>query len=256
MEKKKTSISFVIPCFNEEKNVSLFYDKVAETFQADLSGLELIFVDDGSSDKTCDNLRELYEKHKDHIKVVSFSRNFGKESAMLAGLEKAIGEYTVIIDADLQQNPKYVLIMRDFLDEHKEYDIVCCVQEERKEGFVSKFLKKSFYHIMNNLMEVDVKDATSDFRLMRRNVVDSILSLKESNRFSKGIFAWVGFNTFYMPYVVEERAAGTSKWGIKKLFKYAFQGIVSFSDAPLVFSLKLGVFFLVASIFLFIVRFI
>ncbi len=249
---KDVEISFVIPSFNEEENVLLFYDKVKEVFKKDISKLELIFVNDGSSDKTEENLNKIYNKHKDIVKVINFSRNFGKEAAMLAGLEKATGKYTVIIDADLQQNPEYVIKMRDYLDKHKEYDVVCCVQEERKEGSLVKFLKNSFYKIMNSLMEVDVKNAASDFRLMRRKVVKAIVSLKETNRFSKGIFAWIGFNTYYMPYEVEERASGTSKWGIIKLFKYAFQGIVSFSDAPLLFALKLGVFLLVVSILLFI----
>lgn len=236
----KVQISFIIPCRNEEGNVFPFYELVKKTFRDDLSGLELIFIDDGSDDGTGERLKSLYRKHRDHVRVIRFSRAFGKESAVLAGLEKATGTYTVIIDADLQQDPAYVLNMLEYLEEHEEYDVVCCIQEDRKESFLRKFLKKSFYKTMNALSEVNVKNAASDFRLMRRCVVDAILQMKESKRFLKGIFAWVGFNTCYMPYRVEKRHSGVSKWGTGRLFKYALQGILSFSDLPLLLSLRIG----------------
>ena len=244
----KKEISFVVPCYNEGSNISLFYEKVRETFGEGLPGLELIFVDDGSGDDTGENLIKLHREHPEHVKVIRFSRNFGKEAAMLAGLEKAAGKYTVIIDSDLQQNPAYVLKMREILEKDASFDVVCCVQDARKEGFLSRLLKGGFYRVMNALMDVDVRNAASDFRLMRRCVVDAVLGMKEKNRFSKGIFAWIGFKTFYMPYDVEERASGASKWGLKKLSRYAVQGIVSFSDRPLLFSLKGGLCLLALSL--------
>ena len=247
MNNYKKELSIIVPCYNEENNISLFLKKIDSIIKTNKKNIELVFVNDGSNDNTLKNLKEYTKLYSFSSKIVSFSRNFGKEAAILAGLEKVCGKYTVIIDADLQQNPKYILEMKKILDENEEYDAVCCVQKKRKENFLIKFLKHNFYKIMNRMMEVDMVDAASDFRLMRRNVVDAILSLPENSRFSKGIFAWVGFNTCYIPYEVELRATGESKWGIKKLFKYAFNGIVSFSNSPLIFSLKLGLFNIFAS---------
>ncbi|MBR4351276.1 MAG: glycosyltransferase family 2 protein [Bacilli bacterium] len=240
-------ISFIIPCYNEEDNVIKFYNKVNDIFKDRIKDIELIFVDDGSKDNTLENIKKLYKEFK-NINYISFSRNFGKEAAILAGLKESKGEYTVIIDADLQQNPKYVLEMEKILDENKEYDVVCCVQEKRKENIFKKVFKKAFYKIYKSMLKMDVMDSASDFRLMRRNVLEAIISLPETIRFSKGLFTWVGFNTYYISYKVEDRYSGKSKWSISKLFKYAFDGIVGFSDAPLFWTLKLGLFFVVIAV--------
>ena len=176
------------------------------------------------------------------MRVVSFSRNFGKEAALLAGLREAQGDFTSIIDADLQQKPSYIVQMLDILNEHPEYDAVAAYQEERKEGLVLSLFKKAFYKVIDSLTDVKIMQAASDFRVLRRPVVDAILALPEKCRFSKGIFAWVGFETYYMPYVVEERASGTSKWNFWKLMKYAFDVIIAFSNKPLIMSSVAGLF--------------
>ena len=203
---------------------------------------ELIFVNDGSRDSTIRKLRSLCERAEYRVRVVSFSRNFGKEAALLAGLEASQGTFTSIIDADLQQNPAYIVEMMQILNEHPEYDAVAAYQQERKEGMILSLFKKMFYNVIDSLTDVKIMQAASDFRLLRRPVVDAILSLPEKCRFSKGIFAWVGFETYYMPYTVEERASGTSKWNFWKLMKYAFDGIIAFSNKPLIMSSIAGLF--------------
>jgi glycosyltransferase involved in cell wall biosynthesis len=189
-----------------------------------------------------EKLRALCQRAEYRVRVVSFSRNFGKEAALLAGLREAQGDFTSIIDADLQQKPSYIVQMLDILNEHPEYDAVAAYQEERKEGLVLSLFKKAFYKVIDSLTDVKIMQAASDFRVLRRPVVDAILALPEKCRFSKGIFAWVGFETYYMPYVVEERASGTSKWNFWKLMKYAFDGIIAFSNKPLIMSSVAGLF--------------
>ena len=158
----------------------------------------------------------------------------------MAGLRSSTGEFTSIIDADLQQRPSYIVEMMDFLKEHPEYDAVAAYQEERKEGFILSLFKKMFYNVIDSMTDVKIMQAASDFRVLRRPVVDAILSLPEKCRFSKGIFAWVGFETYYMPYKVEERASGTSKWNFWKLLTYAFDRIIAFSNKPLILSSVVG----------------
>ena len=209
---------------------------------------ELIFVNDGSRDATLAKLRALCARARYRVRVVSFSRNFGKEAALLAGLRSSTGEFTSIIDADLQQRPSYIVEMMDFLKEHPEYDAVAAYQEERKEGFILSLFKKMFYNVIDSMTDVKIMQAASDFRVLRRPVVDAILSLPEKCRFSKGIFAWVGFETYYMPYKVEERASGTSKWNFWKLLTYAFDGIIAFSNKPLILSSVVGFFIFALSI--------
>ena len=205
-----------------------------------MSDTELIFVNDGSRDATISKLRALCDRAEYRVRVVSFSRNFGKEAALLAGLEASTGEFTSIIDADLQQKPSYIVDMLQILEEHPEYDAVAAYQEERKEGRLLSLFKKTFYKVIDSLSDIKIMQAASDFRVLRRPVVEAILSLPEKCRFSKGIFAWVGFETYYMPYVVEERASGTSKWNFWKLMMYAFDGIVAFSNKPLIMSSVAG----------------
>lgn len=241
-------LSIIVPCYNEEGNIDLFYDETVKALGNLMPETELIFVNDGSRDATITKLRALCERAEYRVRVVSFSRNFGKEAALLAGLRASTGTFTSIIDADLQQKPSYIVDMLEILNEHPEYDAVAAYQEERKEGFLLSFFKKSFYKVIDSLTDVKIMQAASDFRLLRRPVVDAILSLPEKCRFSKGIFAWVGFETYYMPYVVEERASGTSKWNFWKLLKYAFDGIFAFSNKPLIMSSIAGLFIFALSV--------
>ena len=241
-------LSVIVPCFNEEGNIDLFYDETVKALGDLMPETELIFVNDGSRDGTVEKLRALCARAQYRVRVVSFSRNFGKEAALLAGLEHATGDFTSIIDADLQQNPSYIVEMMQILKDHPEYDAVAAYQEERRENFLISFIKKTFYKVMDSLTDVKIMQAASDFRLLRRPVVDAILSMPEKCRFSKGIFAWVGFETYYMPYEVEERASGTSKWSFWKLLTYAFDGIVAFSNKPLIMSSVVGFFIFCLSI--------
>ena len=220
-------LDIIVPTYNEEGNVKEFYNKCEE----ELKGIKhtYIFINDGSDDKTLDKLKELYKTDEDNIKIISFSRNFGKEAAIYAGLKNSKSDYACIIDADLQQNPKYLVKMFDFLNDNKEYDSVCMCQKQKKK----RLLQHMFYKIMKKLSNMDIVDGASDFRMFRRNMVNAILKLCEKNRFSKGIFSFVGFNTYYDSYEVEERKAGKTKWNSTKLFNYAFDGIISFSTKPL-----------------------
>ena len=225
----KQKLSVIVPCYNEEKNISKFYNKLKEDLK-DID-LELIFVNDGSKDKTKEELDKILKHKEFKIKVIHFSRNFGKESAMLAGLEnvRKYSEYISIIDADLQQNPKYLLDMYKILNENFDYDEVACFQKKRKEGILS-FFKKTFYKIINTFSEVEFKNGVSDFRMFRRTVMDAILSIKEHNRFSKGIFSYIGFNIYYMPYEVEKRKEGKTSWNFFSLFSYALLGFKNFTN--------------------------
>lgn len=241
-------LSVIVPCFNEEGNIDLFYEETVKALGDLMPETELIFVNDGSRDATLAKLRALCARARYRVRVVSFSRNFGKEAALLAGLRNSTGEFTSIIDADLQQRPSYIVEMMDFLKEHPEYDAVAAYQEERKEGFILSLFKKMFYNVIDSMTDVKIMQAASDFRVLRRPVVDAILSLPEKCRFSKGIFAWVGFETYYMPYKVEERASGTSKWNFWKLLTYAFDGIIAFSNKPLILSSVVGFFIFALSI--------
>lgn len=227
------TISIIVPCYNEEKNVGLFFSKVSEVIKEKDYYFELIFINDGSKDNTKYELDKIVKSDICDIKVINFSRNFGKEAAIFAGLENAKGDLATIIDADLQQDPQLIIKMIDFLEANPDYDSVAFYQKNRHETGLLKLFKKSFYKIMNKLTDVEFVSGASDFRMFRRNMIDNILSLTEKNRFSKGIFSWIGFNTFYMPYEAKERASGTSKWSFWKLFKYAVTGIISFSNAPL-----------------------
>ncbi|MDO5292539.1 MAG: glycosyltransferase family 2 protein [bacterium] len=233
-------LSLVVPCYNEEDTIEKFYEAVKGAFINHIKEYELIFVNDGSRDQTLHKLHQIYNKKEKNIKVVSFSRNFGKEAAMFAGLKQAIGEYVTIIDADLQQRPEVVVKMVEILDEKPEIDCVAAYQEERKEGKVLSFFKNSFYKLINKMAEVDFVSGASDFRTFRQPVNQAIQNMTEYNRFSKGIFSWVGFEVFYMPYEVQEREGGTSKWSFVKLFHYALDGIMAFTTAPLKIAVSLG----------------
>lgn len=226
-------LSIVVPCYNEEGNVGLFYEEVQRVFKGKKIKYEIVFVNDGSSDNTLNRLTDIVNQKKQNIKVINFSRNFGKEAAMYAGLKEAEGELVTIIDADLQQRPELILRMIDILNENEQFDSVAAFQEVRKEGKVLTFFKDTFYKVINSMSTVPFVQGASDFRTFRRKVVDSILELSEYHRFSKGIFSFVGYNTYYLPYEVEERNSGTSKWNFFKLFNYAIDGIVAFTTSPL-----------------------
>jgi len=233
-------LSLVVPCYNEAENVANFQAAVISAFEGCGYDYEIIFVDDGSRDATLHNLRKLHAAQACPVKVVSFSRNFGKEAGMYAGLQHASGEYISLIDADLQQRPEIVRNMVEILDAQPEVDVVAAYQDRRGEGKVLSFFKKSFYAIINKLSKVTLQPDASDFRTFRRSVRDSIVELTEYHRFSKGIFAWVGYNTHFIPYTACERAAGTTKWSFWKLVNYAIEGIIGYSTAPLRLATVLG----------------
>ena len=233
-------LSLVVPCYNEEENVALFQNAVIEAFSACAYDYEIVYIDDGSTDGTMLQLRKLFKEQRCPVKVVSFSRNFGKEAGLYAGLQYATGEYISLIDADLQQRPEIVRDMVEILETKPEYDIVAAYQDRRGESKLLSFFKKSFYKISNRLTNINLKSDASDFRTFRRCVAESILQLGEYHRFSKGIFAWVGYNTCFIPYTACERAAGVTKWNFRKLFNYAVDGIIGYSTTPLRISTFLG----------------
>lgn len=230
-------LSLVIPVYNEEKNLDEFY----ETTKKELKKIkyELIFINDGSKDKSLEVLKSLAKKDK-KVKIISFSRNFGKEAAIYAGLKNITGEYTAIIDSDLQQHPKYLIEMYNELEESEEYDSICMCQAKRKENFMVSFIKKIGYKLMDAVTDVKFVNGASDFRMFRRNVLNAILEMSERNRFSKGIFSWVGFNTKYMTYEVMERKAGKTSWSLKSLISYGVDGFVGFTTKPLRVSTYIG----------------
>ena len=226
-------LSLVVPCYNEAENVAAFQEAAIQAFADCGYDFEIVYVDDGSKDATLHELRKLYQKQLCPVKVVSFSRNFGKEAGLYAGLKHCSGDYVSLIDADLQQRPEIVREMVEILDKQPEYDVVAAYQDRRGEGKLLSFFKKCFYKVINGLSDINLKSDASDFRTFRRSVADSIITLGEYHRFSKGIFAWVGYNTYFIPYVACERAAGTTKWNFRKLFNYAIDGIIGHSTKPL-----------------------
>lgn len=240
-------LSVIVPCYNEEMNVNLFHDEFVKVFKKFKYDYELIFVNDGSKDNTYGELKNLCENSKNNIRVVNFSRNFGKEAAMYAGLKEAYGDYISIIDADLQQKPEVLLEMVDILSNNEEYDCVAAYQEVRNEGKILKFFKNCFYNLINKISDVRFVQGASDFRVFKKVVRDAMVEMGERNRFTKGIFSFVGFNTYFMPYKAEERVNGESKWSFISLFKYAISGIVAFSTLPLKIATFLGGLTLIGS---------
>ncbi len=226
-------LSLVVPCYNEEETVNLFQEAVIGAFDGCGYDYEIIFVNDGSRDNTLFQLKKIHAAQKCPVKVVSFSRNFGKESAIYAGMVQAAGDYVSLIDADLQQRPEIVRDMVQMLDENPQYDVVAAYQDRRGESKVLSFFKKNFYKTINRLSNVKLHPDASDFRTFRRCVAQNIIDLAEYHRFSKGIFAWVGYETCFIPYTACERVAGTTKWSFRKLFNYAIDGIIGYSTAPL-----------------------
>ena len=234
-------ISIVIPCFNEEEAIPIFYEeslKVLKTMP--LSSFEFVFIDDGSSDRTLEVLKEISAKDKS-VHFVSFSRNFGKEAALYAGLSKANGDFISVMDVDLQDPPSLLPQMLEAILK-EGYDCAATRRVTRKnEPPVRSFFARKFYKIMGKLSDVPVVDGARDFRLMTRKYKDAVLSLLERNRFTKGIFPWVGFKTKWFAYENVERVAGKTKWSFWKLFLYSIDGIIGFSTKPLAFSAVAGV---------------
>ena len=244
-------LSLIVPCYNEQDNIFPFFEETAKAFKElpkEIKSLEMIFINDGSSDLTSQKLKELYSSYPSVVSVVNFSRNFGKEAAMLAGLRHATGDFVTIIDADLQQRPEIVVEMVKHLLENEDCDMVAAYQDKRNEGKFISFMKKAFYKCINITSETEFFQGASDFRTFRKRVAEAILSLPEYYRFSKGIFSWIGFNTFYMPYTAEERHSGESKWSFFKFFKYAIDGIIAFTTLPLKVATVSGFVIFLASI--------
>ena len=233
--------SLVIPCYNEEENVDHFLEAAKAAMEGYTAAYELVFVNDGSRDGTQTALRQLYEANRDiRITVIQFSRNFGKEAAMYAGLQAAKGEYITVIDADLQQRPEVAVEMGRILDQHPEYDMVAAFQAARKENKMIAWCKKQFYKVINSVTEVRFIPGASDFRTLRRPVVEAVLSLSEYHRFSKGLFSWVGYQVCAIPYDVQDRERGQTKWNFGKLLRYALDGIMAYTDLPLKLPLYAG----------------
>lgn len=229
-------LSIIVPCYFEEESVPLFYDAV-QRVAPELKDVELEywFINDGSTDGTLAEMRKLQEKDPQHVHYASFSRNFGKEAALYCGLQQATGDYVVVMDVDLQDPPEMLPIMLKYLeDPNEDYDCVGTRRLTREgEPPVRSFFARIFYKLINRISDTEIVDGARDYRMMTRQMVDAILSMSEYNRFSKGIFSWVGFNTKYLEYKNRERAAGTTSWNFWKLFQYSIDGIVNFSQAPL-----------------------
>lgn len=232
------TLDIVVPCYNEEEMLQIFYKEVSDNLKN--IKWNVIFVNDGSNDNTLEVIKELKNSY-DNVKYISFSRNFGKESAIYAGLDYSTEDYVVLMDADLQDPPSLIPKMMEYI---KEYDIVGTRRVTRKgEPFIRSFFARLFYKIANKITKIELVDGARDFRLMKREVVNAILDLKEYNRFSKGIFQWVGFKTKWMEYENIERQKGESSWSFWELFKYSIEGIVSFTTAPLHIATITGIFF-------------
>lgn len=226
-------LSVVVPCFNEEESIHIFYDALTKVLNTMDLDYEVLFINDGSKDRTLEEMVALHEKDAKHIKVIDFSRNFGKEAALLAGLRESKGDYVTVMDVDLQDPPEYIPKMFELMEKNGD-DIVGSRRVTRKgEPAIRSFFARSFYKIINKMSEVQIVDGARDFRLMTRQVVDSILELNEYGRFSKGMFVWVGYKAEYLEYENIERVAGETSWSFWRLFRYALDGIIEYTNFPL-----------------------
>lgn len=244
-------ISVIVSCFNEEQALPLFYEEMERVRKEDFQDVdfEYIFVNDGSSDKTLDIMKDLSNKDS-KVKFVSFSRNFGKEAAMLAGLDSASGDFVTLMDADLQDPPSLLRQMYDTI-KSEGYDCVGTRRVTRKgEPPIRSFFARIFYKLINKMSKVEMVDGARDYRLMTKQMKDAIISMKEYNRYSKGLFSFVGFKTKWIEYENVERVAGETKWSFWKLFKYAIEGITAFSTVPLIISSGIGLLFCIISFIL------
>ena len=239
----KEKISIVVPCYNEEEALPIFYKEINRVSKEMKSvDFEFLFINDGSRDKTLDILRDLSKKDK-RVRFISFSRNFGKEGGMYAGLENATGDYVAIMDADMQDPPEMIKTMYDSI-QNEGYDCVALYTKNHKDySFVRKFFTKCWYKLIGMISSTPQVPGARDFRLMKRKMVDAIISMGEYNRYSKGIFSFVGFNTKWIDYTAPGRVAGVTKWSFWKLFKYALEGILAFSTTPLIMAALVGLIF-------------
>lgn len=243
----KKLISIVVPCFNEQEVLPYFYEEIKKIAQKmNKNNFEFIFINDGSNDNTI-NVIKNYASQDKRVKYVSFSRNFGKEAAIYAGLKSTTGDYVVIMDADLQDPPELIPKMYEYVTK-EDYDMVATRRTNRKgEPLIRSFFARKFYKIINKMSKIEMVDGARDYRFMKREVVDAILSIKEYNRYSKGLFSFVGFNTKWLSYPNKKRAAGKTKWSFWNLFVYAIDGITAFSTVPLVISALIGMIFCIIS---------
>lgn len=247
-------LSVVVPCYNEEENIRDFYDELFRNdsfFKEKELEVELVYIDDGSKDKTVEEVRKLREQDE-RVHLLSFSRNFGKESAIYAGLQKAKGDFVVLMDADLQDPPSLLPKMYEYIEQG--YDSVATRRVSRKgEPPIRSFFARMFYRIMNKISKTDIVDGARDYRLMTRQVADAILAMTEYNRFTKGIFGWVGYKTKWLEYENVERRKGETKWSFWKLFLYSMEGIIAFSTVPLTLAAVMGALFCVIAFILIVV---
>ncbi len=239
----KEKISIIVPCYNEEESLPIFYKEINRVSKEMKNvDFEFLFINDGSRDKTLDILRDLSKKDK-RVRFISFSRNFGKEAGMYAGLENATGDYVAIMDADMQDPPEMVKTMYDSI-QNEGYDCVALYTKNHKDySFIRKFFTKCWYKLIGMISSTPQVPGARDFRLMKRKMVDAIISMGEYNRYSKGIFSFVGFNTKWIDYTAPGRVAGVTKWSFWKLFKYALEGILAFSTTPLILAALVGLIF-------------
>ena len=252
-------VSLIVPCYNEEESIVILYDAIKDVEKGlrDRYTFEMVMVNDGSSDKTLEILKDLAEKDNE-VKYISFSRNFGKEAAMYAGFCNSTGDLVAVMDADMQDPPSLLPEMLSII-ESGEYDSVATRRVSRKgEPVIRSFFARRFYKLINRISDTDLVDGARDFRLMKRQMVDVIIEMDEYNRFSKGIFGWIGFRTYWLPFENTERVAGKTKWSFFGLFRYAIDGIINFSQAPLTIAAWTGILFtilsMIAVIFVFVRR--
>lgn len=244
---KNSKLAVVVPCYNESESLPIFYPAIRDILEKTGKENQLLFVNDGSKDETQNLLYELASTDQ-HVSYISFSRNFGKEAALLAGLQHAKGDYICVMDADLQDPPEMLFDMISILDEDQA-DVAAARRMDREgEPKIRSFFSDLFYKVINRISDTEIVNGARDFRLMKKEVVDVIVSMPERNRFSKGLFSWVGFRTKWLPYSHTDRAAGSTKWSFWKLFKYALDGIENFSNAPLYISSGFGILMTLISI--------
>ena len=249
-ENRKRELSIIVPCYNEEAAIPLFYEEVTKVLKQMPCDYEIVFIDDGSGDGTL-SVIEALAKENSSVRYISFSRNFGKEAAMYAGFSNTRGRYVAIMDVDLQDPPELLPEMMQMV-RRGECDSVATRRVSRRgEPVIKSLFARLFYRLINRISDADIADGARDFRLMKREMVDVIVEMGEYNRFSKGIFGWIGFRTSWLPYENQERVAGESKWSFWKLTKYALDGIVNFSQVPLSIASWFGILMTVIA-FLFI----
>ena len=240
-------LSIIVPCYNEEESIPLFYNETIQVLHSVNISYEILFINDGSKDNTLSILKEIANKDE-NVKYFSFSRNFGKEAAMYAGFYNAKGDFVAVMDADLQDPPNLLPRMLKILEEDG-YDSVATRRITRSgEPPIRSWFAKKFYSIINKISDADIVDGARDFRLMRADMVKAIISMSEQNRFSKGIFGWIGFHTYWLPYENIERVAGETKWNFLKLFFYAVEGIINFSEVPLSLASCFGIIMTITSV--------